>query len=134
MMKINQSSDIQALFKTLGIKASNPSYSTGVHWNGLKKEKVLEVSTPISNEVIGMVEMLNEPDYEKVIKTAQQAFDIWRTRPAPQRGEIVRQYGIALRKYKIECNLLNVTVEKLDKNRLKQYIRNHCCAKSKPVS
>lgn len=105
-MKINQSSDIQALFKTLGIKASNPSYSTGVHWNGLNKEKVLEVSTPITNEVIGMVEMLNESDYEKVIKTAQRAFDIWRTRPAPQRGEIVRQYGIALRKYKMELGTL----------------------------
>jgi aldehyde dehydrogenase (NAD+) len=34
------------------------------------------------------------------VKTAQDAFEAWRMTPAPQRGEIVRQIGLELRKYK----------------------------------
>ena len=44
--------------------------------------------------------MTSKKDYEKVIKTAQKAFVEWREIPAPKRGEIVRQYGEELRKYK----------------------------------
>jgi aldehyde dehydrogenase (NAD+) len=106
MMKINQSSDIIALFKTLEIGAHNPSFSTGLHWNSLKKGQMLEVTTPINNEVIGKVELLSDDDYEKVIDVAQRAFNAWRVVPAPQRGEIVRQYSLALRKYKLELGTL----------------------------
>jgi aldehyde dehydrogenase (NAD+) len=106
MMKINQSSDIQSLFKKLRIHEHNPSFSTGLHWNISKNKKIINVTTPIDNQVIGTVEMLNEGDYEKVISVAQQAFEIWRKIPAPGRGEIIRQYGLALRKYKSELGTL----------------------------
>jgi aldehyde dehydrogenase (NAD+) len=36
----------------------------------------------------------------KTVQTAAAAFKNWKSRPAPQRGEIVRQYGEKLRKYK----------------------------------
>jgi aldehyde dehydrogenase (NAD+) len=39
-------------------------------------------------------------DYDKVIGTAQKAFLQWRKVPAPRRGEIIRQIGLALRKNK----------------------------------
>jgi aldehyde dehydrogenase (NAD+) len=105
-MKISQSSDIRALFKALEISAYNPSFSTGLHWNSLKRGQMLAVTTPINNEVIGSVELLNDDDYEKVIDVAQRAFNSWRVLPAPQRGEIVRQYSLALRKYKMELGTL----------------------------
>jgi aldehyde dehydrogenase (NAD+) len=106
MMKTSQSSDIRTLFNTLEIDVQNPSFSTGLHWNSLKKGQILEVTTPINNEVIGKVELLSDDDYEKVIASAQRAFKTWRVIPAPQRGEIVRQYGLALRKYKLELGTL----------------------------
>ena len=31
--------------------------------------------------------------YEKVVEKASDAFLVWRTIPAPQRGDIVRQFG-----------------------------------------
>ncbi|MCK5277252.1 MAG: aldehyde dehydrogenase family protein, partial [Cyclobacteriaceae bacterium] len=65
---------------------------------------------PSTNKVIGHAEEINSADYEKVIQTAQGAFKNWRTVPAPQRGEIVRQYGLALRKYKLELGTL-VSIE-----------------------
>src|SRR5262249_37319705 len=38
--------------------------------------------------------------YNDVLQTAQSAFYQWRSWPAPRRGEIVRQFSEALRKYK----------------------------------
>ncbi|MCZ7612845.1 MAG: aldehyde dehydrogenase family protein [Ignavibacteriaceae bacterium] len=42
----------------------------------------------------------SEKDYEKIIKSMEEAFLIWREVPAPARGEIVRQIGLKLREYK----------------------------------
>jgi len=35
-----------------------------------------------------------------VVEKAEEAFLVWRTMPAPQRGEIVRQIGQKLREFK----------------------------------
>ncbi|MCK5102689.1 MAG: aldehyde dehydrogenase family protein, partial [Cyclobacteriaceae bacterium] len=109
-MKTNLSSEIASVFKKLYISDTNSSYCTGLNWAELKGEKAFVVTTPITNEVIGHVEEINSADYEKVIQTAQEAFNSWRLVPAPQRGEIVRQYGLALRKYKLELGTL-VSIE-----------------------
>lgn len=42
----------------------------------------------------------DEQSYNHVIQKAAEAFAIWKVMPAPKRGEIVRQVGEALRKYK----------------------------------
>ncbi|MFM2207272.1 MAG: hypothetical protein RL213_1247, partial [Bacteroidota bacterium] len=39
-------------------------------------------------------------DYEAAMKSASEAFKTWRAMPAPKRGEIVRQIGDELRKFK----------------------------------
>jgi aldehyde dehydrogenase (NAD+) len=45
-------------------------------------------------------------DYETVIAKAQEAFSSWRLVPAPKRGEIVRQFGDALRANKTALGTL----------------------------
>ncbi len=45
-------------------------------------------------------------DYERVVADAEQAFEAWRLKPAPQRGEIVRQIGEEFRKHKDELGRL----------------------------
>jgi aldehyde dehydrogenase (NAD+) len=47
--------------------------------------------------LIGKVSTTTKEDYEKVMQTATEAFKTWRTKPAPLRGEIVRQFGEKLR-------------------------------------
>ena len=42
-----------------------------------------------------------EKDYEDCIRSAQEAFVDWRMVPAPQKGEIVEQFGDARAKKKI---------------------------------
>jgi aldehyde dehydrogenase (NAD+) len=55
---------------------------------------------PATGEVIATVHASSAADYETIVKRAQEAFKVWRTTPAPQRGEAVRLCGEALRKHK----------------------------------
>lgn len=54
----------------------------------------------MDGQLIAKVKATAENDYEKVMQTASEAFKTWRLKPAPQRGEIVRQFGEELRRLK----------------------------------
>jgi aldehyde dehydrogenase (NAD+) len=60
----------------------------------------MESYSPVNGDYIGKISSTSKREYENVVRAAQKAFKIWRTVPAPKRGEIVRQYGEALRKNK----------------------------------
>ena len=85
--------------KKLGLKKLNDGTSTGLKSLKGKAGKINSYS-PVDGKLIGSVSITSKSDYEKVIKTAQKAFVEWRSVPAPKRGEIVRQYGEALRENK----------------------------------
>ncbi|RYY40798.1 MAG: aldehyde dehydrogenase family protein [Chitinophagaceae bacterium] len=90
---------MQDVLAALGIKATNPGAGTGTQWLG-SKGKELSSHSPVDGKEIARVTLADEAAYEQVIAKAQEAFVEWRTWPAPKRGEIVRQLGEALRKYK----------------------------------
>lgn len=84
--------------KKLGVKRSNHGTSTGSHTSN--DGSTFKSFSPVDGEFIGSVSKTTANEYEHVIETAQTAFKHWRKVPAPQRGEIVRQYGEMLRQYK----------------------------------
>lgn len=86
--------------KVLGIKDENLGASTGLKWYGEKSGDKIDVHSPVDGKHIGTVYQATEDDYEQVAKIAHEAFLQWRKIPAPKRGEIVRQVGLQLRKYK----------------------------------
>lgn len=85
--------------KTLKIGQENKGISTGKVWLDTQAGTLVSTS-PVDGKVIGTVTLADREAYEAVIAKAQEAFLYWRTVPAPKRGEIVRQIGEALRKYK----------------------------------
>ncbi len=90
---------ITEALQTLGIKKTNPGVSTGKKW--LKSNGVLiESYSPVDGRLIGKVQSADEKVFARVIAQSQKAFKAWRSVPAPKRGEVVRQVGVALRKYK----------------------------------
>jgi len=93
----------------LGIREVNPGVTTGIEWMKTKGDITSSVS-PIDGEVIAKVTNATTGDYESVIRTAQKAFSTWKTVPAPRRGEVVRQIGLALREFKEDLGFL-VTLE-----------------------
>lgn len=90
---------MQKILKQLRISALNAGTTTGLKWLQGKGEKLASYS-PVDGKLIGTVYSTTKNDYEKVLATAQQAFTEWRLIPAPKRGEVVRQIGDQLRKFK----------------------------------
>lgn len=92
--------------KKLGIKEKNYGASTGLNWIETTDQGEIEVTSPVDGKHIASVYMISEDDYDKVVETAHNAYLHWRSVPAPQRGEIVRQIGLKLREYKDELGTL----------------------------
>ena len=89
--------DINTILQQLGIDAQNPAFSTGTNWDKNTNGKTIESFSPVDGKKIASVKVASTEDYHHVIQTAQNSFKIWRTVPAPKRGEMVRQFGDALR-------------------------------------
>lgn len=99
---------MQEFLQKLGIEKENSGAYCG-EWLQTSGETI-EVKSPIDDSVIAHVQSASKQDYEKVAQKAQASFEEWKLIPAPQRGEIVRQIGLELRKYKAELGKL-VTLE-----------------------
>ncbi|SHG30857.1 aldehyde dehydrogenase (NAD+) [Flavobacterium segetis] len=95
--KISEFGIAEALQK-LGINKINEGTSTGLH--NFSSGEILESYSPVDGKLIGSVKMSTAEDYEKTIQVATAAFKTFRLMPAPQRGEIVRQFGEKLRQNK----------------------------------
>ena len=89
---------ITEVLQQLGLKDINEGTSTGS--NNFSNGELIASYSPVDGELIGSVKTTTKEDYEKVITTASEAFLTWRDIPAPQRGEIVRQFGNKLRDLK----------------------------------
>jgi aldehyde dehydrogenase (NAD+) len=87
---------VRAVFPALGLSASgvNAGVFAGA-WGG--RGAVLEKHSPIDGSRLGRVRSASPEDYALTVAAARSAFLAWRERPAPARGEVVRQLGNALR-------------------------------------
>ena len=94
-----QNFGIKEALATLGVKSTNQGTSTGKNWLRSKGASLSSYS-PVDGKLIGRVQSTDEKAFDKVVQQAEKAFKEWRLVPAPKRGEVVRQIGEALRKYK----------------------------------
>jgi aldehyde dehydrogenase (NAD+) len=85
--------------KQLGLSAKNDGVSTGMNWIKTKGVQIDSFS-PVDGKLIGSVTSADKKSYDKAMNMAGSAFIEWRQWPAPRRGEVVRQIGEELRKYK----------------------------------
>ena len=91
--------------KNLGLTENNSGTSTG--------QKSFDAATfdikshsPVDGKLIGNVSSTTPEQYEQIIQTALVAQKEWRKKPAPLRGEIVRQFGEKLRAQKEDLGML----------------------------
>ncbi len=95
---------LQSLQK-IGVQPENPGSSTGMDWLDSGGTYLSSLS-PADGALIAKVQVTSAETYEAVISQAQLAFEKWRAVPAPQRGEIVREIGNALREVKEDLGKL----------------------------
>jgi len=86
------------ILKALGVQSVNHGACTG-KWIETGGDELVSYN-PTNGEPLASVRQATAEDYERVMATAQESFLSWRMVPAPKRGEMVRQLGEELRKYK----------------------------------
>lgn len=98
MSTVATSFGMEAALEALGLSEVNQGTSTGTNWFSNGPE--IASYSPVDGKLIGKVTTTTREDYDKVMANATHAFKSWRVMPAPQRGEIVRQFGEELRRLK----------------------------------
>ena len=92
---------MKAILKKLGIEETNPGACTGPDgWIRDPEGSELISYNPTTEEPIASVVQATSGSYQRVASEANAAFRKWRAVPAPQRGQVVRDLGEALRELK----------------------------------
>ena len=99
------SSDIKTVLQRLGIEARNSGSSSG-QWMHNASKAVISSYSPVDGTHIADVEVSTRDEYDAIMDKALTAFRSWREVPAPQRGEMVRQFGLRLREKKDDLGRL----------------------------
>ncbi len=92
---------MERLLQKLGIKDLNIGACAGQDaWYQDPQSQELVSRNPATGEPIARVLQATEKTYEQVVTQALEAFSRWRRMPAPKRGLVVRDLGVALRELK----------------------------------
>jgi aldehyde dehydrogenase (NAD+) len=97
--------DIAQMLQRLGISEINSGVCSGTEWLEAGGNTTSSHS-PIDGREIAKVKNASIENYETIMNKAEEAFKIWREVPAPQRAEVVRLIGLALREAKNDLGKL----------------------------
>lgn len=95
---------IKTILKNLAVEPKQKGCSTGGQWMGSGSQ--IAAVSPVDGSLLGNVQTATVEDYENLIERAEHAFLSFRKIPAPQRGELVRQFGNKLREKKSDLGQL----------------------------
>ncbi|WP_010181981.1 L-piperidine-6-carboxylate dehydrogenase [Aquimarina agarilytica] len=95
---------IQKHLSNLGI--SDSEHGTAFGSSFISEKTTLSSFSPVDGNQIGTISCTSSESYDQIIQKAQEAHIQWRTIPAPKRGDIVREFGMALREKKQDLGIL----------------------------
>ncbi len=85
----------------LGVSAKPQAVAGGGVWQA-GRGAALDVRSPIDGSRLASFPQATPEQLATVVGQAHEAFLIWRTVPAPQRGQLVRHFGELLREHKVD--------------------------------
>ena len=92
------------ILESLNLAGTIHGTSTGQQW--MENNDTITSNSPIDNLELGIVSITTKEQYDEVVAAASEAFKTLRSMPAPKRGELMRQFGNALRQEKAELGAL----------------------------
>ena len=100
---------VNPVLERLGIEAVN-SGACGREWIESAAGPTLASINPTDGQELARIRLASAQDYDRVVSQAMDVFARWRLVPAPKRGQIVREIGDELRRFKDDLGTL-VTLE-----------------------
>jgi len=97
---MNQSRQIADVLLELGIHDKNPCAYAGATRLDAREGDWTPITSPADGAFLGSVRMAGPDQYDAVVEQAVAAAQLWKSVPAPRRGEIVRLIGDGLREHK----------------------------------
>lgn len=101
---------MKTILDRLGLDTVNPGTWCGAESFSDDQAPLIESINPATGDAIASVRSTTQAEYDRLVTTAQESFQHWRTVPAPVRGNAVRLIGNALRDNKDALGSL-VTLE-----------------------
>ncbi|MBI1904289.1 MAG: aldehyde dehydrogenase family protein [Planctomycetia bacterium] len=99
----------QEVLSRLGLRDTQSGVCAG-DWVAKPGGGEIVSTNPATGDVLGRVRAAARGDYDRVVASAHETFLKWRLVPAPERGQVIRSLGDALRRKKQDLGLL-VTLE-----------------------
>jgi aldehyde dehydrogenase (NAD+) len=96
--------DIQHVLASLRIADHNPGVMIGREAFG--NGETIDSISPVDGKRIASFTTATDADYDRAVRAASAAQLQWQLIPAPKRGEVVRQFGDALREHKVALGTL----------------------------
>ena len=97
------------VLERLGIQPVN-SGACASDWIASPGGATIGSTNPADGSELAQIHLASGDDYERVVSDATEVFQRWRMLPAPQRGQIIREIGDELRRFKDDLGTL-VTLE-----------------------
>ena len=89
---------MKSLLEKLDIQENNRGSCFGTDgWISNDGGSFIISTNPTNGEIIGTVETASSKSFEHILSKASTSFINWREKPAPQRGQLIRDLGNALR-------------------------------------
>jgi aldehyde dehydrogenase (NAD+) len=89
-----------AVLDKLGITDVNAGACGADGWSTGSSAERLVSTNPATGEALAAVMQATDADYDRVVEGAASMFATWRDRPAPKRGDLVRDLAAVLREFK----------------------------------
>ncbi|MCC5931812.1 MAG: aldehyde dehydrogenase family protein [Cyclobacteriaceae bacterium] len=93
---------LEKIFEKFQIVSPHPGTCTGQQWLSDPSGTLINSYSPVDGKHLGSIFQTPSCEYNSTLETAREAFIFWRNKPAPYRGEIIRQMGLRFRNYKDE--------------------------------
>ncbi len=104
---MNQSQTIEDILTFFDIKDIHSGSAYGNVWLSQEyNNEILESFSPNNQEKLGTVYQTTSAQMNEILTRSHNAFLIWRSVPAPKRGELIRLLGDKLREYKAQLGAL----------------------------
>ncbi|QDU95104.1 L-piperidine-6-carboxylate dehydrogenase [Lignipirellula cremea] len=98
------------VLERLGIQTGQPNFGLSAPLREKPGGEEIVSLNPANGETIARVATATRSDYDALVDRAGDVFLRWRSAPPPERGELIRRFGLALRERKQDLGLL-VTLE-----------------------